>query len=246
MILCSRYERKTEFPKKELYFVASFEPPKADLYHEERIVLNLLDMVEENSAVTQRSLAVELGVALGLTNTYLKRCAKKGFIKVQQAPSNRYAYYLTPHGFAEKSRLTAEYLKQSFDFFRLARGQSVDLLEYCAEHSWTRVALAGKSDLTEITILSATELQVELVGIIDAKAAATTSIYMGLPVVSKLVEVGTLHALIVTDMEKPQEIFDEAAKFFPRDQVLTVPILGVNRERVEQPFTTISNLECPR
>ena len=92
--------------------MASSEAPQNSLDHEERIMLNLLDVVEENSAITQRSLAAELGVALGLTNTYLKRCAKKGFIKVQQVPSNRYAYYLTPHGFAEKSRLTAEYLKQ--------------------------------------------------------------------------------------------------------------------------------------
>ena len=211
------------------------ETSQDTLSHEERITLNLLGVVEENSAITQRSLATELGVALGLTNTYLKRCAKKGLIKVKQIPSNRYSYYLTPHGFAEKSRLTAEYLKQSFDFFRHAKNQSGELLKHCMNHEWKRVALTGKSDLTEITILSATELKIKLAGIIDAEAAASTSTYMDLPVVSKLSELGTLHAIIVTNMEKPQEIFDEAVKFFPRDQVLTVPILGVNRERTDQP-----------
>ena len=213
------------------------------LDQEERITLNLLDVVDGNSAITQRTLAAELGVALGLTNSYLKRCAKKGLIKVQQVPSNRYAYYLTPRGFAEKSRLTAEYLKQSFDFFRLSKSQSSDLLQHCTNHGWTRVALAGKSDLTEITILSATELQIGLAGIIDADAAITTSTYMSLPVVSTLAELGTLHALIVTDMKKPQEIYDEAVRFFPRDQVLTVPILGVNRERTEQNSNTTSTPE---
>jgi DNA-binding MarR family transcriptional regulator len=213
------------------------------LDREERITLNLLDVVEENSAITQRSLAAELGVALGLTNTYLKRCAKKGLIKVKQIPSNRYAYYLTPHGFTEKSRLTAEYLKQSFDFFRLARSQSGDLLKHCTHHGWSRVALTGRSDLTEITILSATELKIGLAGIIDAETANTTSTYMNLPVFSKLAELGTLHALIVTDMVKPQETFDEAIQFFPRDQVLTVPILGINRDRTEQPSSTTSILE---
>lgn len=213
------------------------------LDQEERIILNLLDVVEENSAITQRSLAVELGVALGLTNTYLRRCAKKGLIKVQQVPSNRYAYYLTPHGFAEKSRLTAEYLKQSFNFFRRAKNQSTNLLRLCAERGWTRVALTGKSDLTEITILSATELQFELTGIIDAIAAATTPTFMCLPFVSKLSELGTLHALIVTDMESPQETFNEAVQFFPRDRVLTAPILGVNRERTEHLSTAAVDLE---
>ena len=211
-----------------------------NLDHEEEIVLNLLDVVDENSAITQRSLASELGIALGLTNSYLKRCAKKGFIKVQQAPPNRYAYYLTPHGFSEKSRLTKEYLKQSFNFFRQAREQSDELLKLCIKNGWTRIALAGKSDLIEIIILSATELKIELAGIIDAEAAATTSTFMNLPVVRKLSELGTLHSLIVTNMEKPQEIFDEAIQFFPRDQILTAPILGVNRERAERQSITIS------
>jgi DNA-binding MarR family transcriptional regulator len=223
--------------------VASSDIFQKSLEQEKRITLNLLEVIEENSAITQRSLAAELGVALGLTNTYLKRCAKKGLIKVRQIPSNRYAYYLTPHGFAEKGRLMAEYLKQSFDFFRLARSQSGDLLRHCTERRWTRIALTGKSDLTEITILSAAELQIELAGIIDAEAAATTSTYMRLPVVSKLAELRTLHTLIVTNMEKPQETFDEAVKFFPRDQILTVPILGVNRERTGHPSLAAFNAE---
>ena len=65
------------------------------------ITLGVLNAVDENSGVTQRGVAKEVGIALGLTNTYLKRCVKKGLIKVQQAPANRYAYYLTPKGFSE-------------------------------------------------------------------------------------------------------------------------------------------------
>ena len=174
------------------------------LDQEERITLNLLDVVNENSSITQRSLANELGVALGLTNSYLKRCVRKGLIKIQQVPSNRYAYYLTPNGFAEKGRLTAEYLRQSFDFFRLARKQSLDLLKHCMEREWKRIALNGKSDLTEITILSATELKIELSGIIDQNAAITTSSYLNLPLVSKPSKLGPIHAMIVTDMDEPQ------------------------------------------
>jgi DNA-binding MarR family transcriptional regulator len=210
------------------------------LNHEERITLNLLDVVEENSTITQRSLAAELGVALGLTNSYLKRCAKKGLIKVNQVPANRYSYYLTPRGFSEKSRLMAEFLKQSFNFFRLARRQSGNLLKYCKDRSWTRIALKGKSDLTEIIILSAAELSIELAGIIDPEAAMKTSTYMGLPVVSGLSELQIPHALIITNMEQPQHAFDEAIQVFPRDQVLTLPILGVNRERGGKSIDTTS------
>jgi len=84
------------------------------------LTLEILQAIEGDSEVTQRHLASRPGVALGLANSYLKRCVKKGLIKIQQAPANRYAYYLIPKGFAEKIRLTAEYLSLSFDFYRRA------------------------------------------------------------------------------------------------------------------------------
>ena len=63
---------------------------------ESEITLGLLEAVQADGALTQRSAASQLGIALGLTNAYLKRCVKKGLIKVKQVPPNRYSYYLTP------------------------------------------------------------------------------------------------------------------------------------------------------
>src|SRR5262249_14347431 len=92
-----------------------------------RVMLGLLESVERDGGQTQRRLASGLGIALGLVNAYLKRCIKKGLVKVGQAPARRYAYYLTPQGFAEKSRLTAEYPSHSFSFFLPARTDSAQL-----------------------------------------------------------------------------------------------------------------------
>ncbi len=75
-----------------------------------RIMLGVLQAVEAGEVRSQRHLAAELGIALGLANAYVKRCIRKGLMKVSEVPARRYAYYLTPQGFAEKSRLTAEYL----------------------------------------------------------------------------------------------------------------------------------------
>src|SRR3978361_387355 len=91
-----------------------------DRGEDERIVLNLLNSVDEGAS-SQRRIAEELGIALGLVNAYLKRSIKKGLVKVSQAPARRYAYYLTPQGFSEKSRLTVKYLSSSFSLFRKAK-----------------------------------------------------------------------------------------------------------------------------
>src|SRR6266446_2093534 len=129
-----------------------------------RIVLGLLESLERDGAKSQRNLASELGIALGLVNAYLKRCAKKGLIKMKEAPARRYAYYLTPQGFAEKSRLTVEYLSYSFSFFRSARADCAAVLETAGVRGWTRIALVGISDLAEISAICVLETGIKIIG----------------------------------------------------------------------------------
>src|SRR5476649_2814003 len=106
-----------------------------------RIMLGLLDAVEQDRAQSQRLLASELGIALGLVNAYLKRCVKKGLVKVSEAPARRYAYYLTPQGFAEKSRLTMEYLSSSFSFFRQAKADCGRVFQLAREQNFQNLVL---------------------------------------------------------------------------------------------------------
>jgi len=51
----------------------------------------MLDAIETRDHVTPRSLAGELGIALGLTNIYLKRCLNKGLIKGRRAPARSWS-----------------------------------------------------------------------------------------------------------------------------------------------------------
>ena len=87
---------------------------------EESLTLEILKAIDQRSDVTQLRLARRMHLALGLTNSYLKRCVCKELVEIHQAQANRYLYYLTPKGFAEKSRATAQYLSISFSFYRRA------------------------------------------------------------------------------------------------------------------------------
>src|SRR4029078_1387471 len=115
-----------------------------------RVLLGLLDAVEQDGAQSELRLGAAIGIALGLVNAYLKRCVKKGLVKVSEAPARRYAYYLTPKGFAEKSRLTVEYLSASFSFFRQARADCTQTFALAKERNFRTLVLCGKSDLAEI------------------------------------------------------------------------------------------------
>jgi len=204
-------------------------PTQGTLDSEAEITLGLLNAVHENSSITQRSASYELGIALGLTNAYLKRCIKKGLIKVSQAPANRYAYYLTPKGFSEKARLTAEYLSSSFGFFRKARDQCSDILETCADAGWCHVALAGVGDLCEVMTLCVADYPVKLVGILDERQ--TSDRFSGLPVSSRLMALGNFDAVIVTDLAEPQSTYDSLVRDISPAHVMTLPLLKISREK---------------
>ncbi len=66
--------------------------------------LQILDELSNNDSLTQRDLSSRLGIALGLVNSYSRTSSPRDSC-VKAIPPKRYAYYLTPKGFTEKTRL---------------------------------------------------------------------------------------------------------------------------------------------
>ena len=192
---------------------------------ETRITLGLLNAVQENARVSQRSMAGELGIALGLTNAYLKRCIRKGLVKVSHVPANRYAYYLTPKGFAEKSRLTASYLKRSFDFYREARTQCDAALANCAANGGQSIGLIGAGEMAEIAILCALQHDIEISGVIDANA--TGDVVLNVALVRDVSLLSRFDALMLTDLSHPQQTYEHMVTVVPAELLIVPALLGV-------------------
>jgi len=195
-----------------------------------RIMLGLLESVERGGEQSQRRLAAELGVALGLVNAYLKRCVRKGLVKVRQAPARRYAYYLTPNGFTEKSRLTIEYMSYSFMWFRRAKTDCVAAFALARERGFGRIALLGASDLAEIAAICALDSGLAIVAVVDEKCAAAR--FAGAPVVHDLDAVAdAIDAVLVTDMQGADAIRRFAADRLGAERVLMPALLVVRPEK---------------
>jgi len=199
------------------------EPESKD----DKLTLGLLDAIERRSDVSQRHLASQLGIALGLTNSYLKRCAKKGYVKIKEVPANRYLYYLTPKGFAEKSRLTAHFLSTSLAFYRQAAESCGVLFETCQENGWRRVILCGPSDLAEIAHARAVGYRIDIACVYGPYWQAVD--FASMPVLREWQEPDGVDAYIVTDLEDPLKTYwtiREKAKY--PDRVLVPTVLGLD------------------
>lgn len=202
----------------------------------DRIILGLLNSVEHDGARSQRHFAAELGIALGLVNAYLNRCIKKGLVKASQAPARRYAYYLTPQGFTEKSRLTVEYLSSSFGFFRKAKADCIKALETAKERKLKRLVLLGVSDLAEVAAICAIESGVVLVCTVDPLNKVDR--FVGLPVVGDLEAIeGQVDGAVVTALTSSVAIdalVERARIKFGTDAVLTPELVDLRPRKAKE------------
>lgn len=122
--------------------------------------LQILDEISRDNQLTQRDLSTRLGVALGLTNLYLKRLVNKGFVKINYLQRNkrRIAYILTPHGLAEKSRLTIGYMQDSFRFYTGYRETLKKNFSVLLAAGVKEVALYDGGEMSEIAYVTLIEL----------------------------------------------------------------------------------------
>jgi DNA-binding MarR family transcriptional regulator len=129
--------------------------------------LHLLEEIEKNHSPSQRELARQLDISLGLVNSFIKRLAHKGYFKVTHIPKNRVKYILTPKGMAEKSRLTYEYIKLSYAFFKEVRKKIQNLLKDLESQGVSRVVFLGATELAEIAYISLHETNIQLAAVLD-------------------------------------------------------------------------------
>lgn len=135
---------------------------KEDLY-----ILRLMGEIDRNGDHSQRELSSRLNISLGLVNTFLKRLVNKGYFKVKTMPRNRVKYFLTPEGLARKSKLTAEYLRYSVNFYRDIKHLLLKKYSEMEENDVRTILFCGAGEVAELAYLYLQFSEIELVGIID-------------------------------------------------------------------------------
>ena len=131
--------------------------------------LKLLEAVDSKEPPTQRELARDLNISLGLVNAFMKRLAKKGYFKITHIPKNRVKYLLTPKGALEKSRLTYRYIRYSVGFYREIKEMLVSLFGRLEEEGVKKIALYGCGEVAELAHLFLQNSSIKLGGVFDQK-----------------------------------------------------------------------------
>ena len=133
--------------------------------------LRLLEEVEDSPHVSQRHLALRLGIALGVANLLLRNLVRKGYIRASKVTWKRWVYVLTPAGIARKANLTFSYIERFRDHYRRVRTLVRDDLGSLAMIADSRIAIYGATELAELMYLALKDMGLTAIDVFGEEGA---------------------------------------------------------------------------
>lgn len=181
--------------------------------------LRILEAVEHNTSISQRSLADKMNISLGLVNSFCKNLAEKGFVKVASLPKNRVKYILTPDGAAEKTRLTYNYIKHSFDLYKTSFRKVNEVMCDLSSKGVKDIVFFGATSIAEIAHVSMLGLNIRPIAVIDDRKVG--DLFLGLTIISlKSAENMSFDKVIVAAFDFQEYAIEKLYK------------IGIDRERI--------------
>ncbi len=131
--------------------------------------LQLLEEISKDSSASQRKLSQRLGVALGMTNACLKKMINKGLVKAKGVNHKRIAYYLTPKGFSEKTKLTYHFLEHTIRYYSNLKNSISAKLALLSKAGHKRIICYGAGEVMEVAfiILNESNFEFLVLAIVD-------------------------------------------------------------------------------
>lgn len=185
--------------------------------------LQILDELAKDDTLTQRDLSQRLGIALGLVNSYIKNLMAKGYITVRNIPAKRYAYYLTPKGFTEKSRLAYDLLQDYTRIYREAKNNYRQLFSELERSGVQRIVFAGADEVAEFAYITLQETELEIVAVLDDDKTGEKLFSIEVLPLSALASIA-YDAVVITSYLKRELILDSLLK------------QGTSRENIQMIF----------
>lgn len=117
----------------------------------------LLEAIAQDPMVTQAGLSVQLGIAVGGVNWYIKRLVNCGYVKVSHLDRTRLKYHLTPEGMSALTQRTLLYMRKSLQVYNQLRSKAKLVVAELMSHGINQVYLDGNDEMMDILRLTCIE-----------------------------------------------------------------------------------------
>jgi DNA-binding MarR family transcriptional regulator len=158
-----------------------FKPTQ--LYHEYMI----LDLIENNKNITQREMALSIGLSVSMVNSHIDEYEKKGLIKRKKHSTKNVEYFITKKGVDRKKLLNINYLNASLKVFKSAKENIFQFVTQIIDKGYTNIYLYGAGEVAEILLQAlATDrkLKLNILGVIDDDSEKQNHVLLNTNIIS--------------------------------------------------------------
>lgn len=117
----------------------------------------LLEAIAQDPLVTQAGLSVQLGMAVGGVNWYIKRLINCGYVKVSHLDRTRLKYHLTQQGMSALTQRTLLYMRKSLQVYNQLRAKARLVAAELKAQGISQVYLDGNDEMMDILRLTCLE-----------------------------------------------------------------------------------------
>lgn len=116
-------------------------------------LLKVLEVLSENSHVSQREVAEKTGFSLGMVNLILKRLMTTGYIKVANLNARKMKYILTPMGITEKMSRSYQYFVRAYRTFHESQLRIERMLDHMIQKGHRKFVILGDGEVADMVEL---------------------------------------------------------------------------------------------
>ncbi len=121
---------------------------------------DILQILSNKSNISQREIAKKSNLSLGMVNTLIKKCVKKGLVKIERLNPRSARYILTPKGIEEKTKKTLRYISKSYKAIKMIRDKVDSITKIQKDKNNRIIILGSKDEMREIIVQSLNEINV--------------------------------------------------------------------------------------
>lgn len=121
---------------------------------------SIADTLKEEPLASQRILAKNAGMSIGLMNAVLKRFVERGWIMFSNVNLRKLSYAITPEGISELTARSHNFAKHTFELANKYNEIIYKVVQNAKNEGKSKLALYGKSNLRFLLIYACQTLNV--------------------------------------------------------------------------------------